>query len=191
MPFNFRKLPSQKIKRALKILAITIVTIFVVGLVYVNCIREQQELSIPVAGATNKNWDRQSYWHSPWGKSGVHKGIDIFAEQKTEVVSPVSGLIISAGYSENGGNYIYIIGPKLRTYYFAHLNTQEKSSFSFVKKGEHLGVVGNSGNAVGTPYHLHFSIFSLLPIIRNYSKKEPSGWKKMFYLDPEKSLITN
>ncbi|MFA6278140.1 MAG: M23 family metallopeptidase, partial [Pedobacter sp.] len=131
------------------------------------------------------------YWHSPWGESKVHKGIDIFAPHKTEILSPITGFILSAGYSENGGNYLYILGPKLRTYYFAHLNTQEKHSFSFIKKGQHIGSVGNSGNAIGSPYHLHFSIFSLFPIVKYYTRKEPQGWMKMFYLDPVKSLISS
>jgi murein DD-endopeptidase MepM/ murein hydrolase activator NlpD len=187
----FQRLKAIRSRMVIKRIALSISAILFILIIYVNVIGECKELPIPVSGATKENWDSKSYWHSPWGKSGVHKGIDIFSEQKTEIISPISGLIISAGYSENGGNHLYILGPKLRTYYFAHLNTQEKSSFTFVKKGEHLGAVGNSGNAIGSPYHLHFSIFSLLPIIKNYSRKGPSGWKKMFYLDPEKSLITN
>ena len=43
---------------------------------------------IPVAGATPGDWNRRSFWYGPWGKSGVHKGIDIFAKQGTNVVAP-------------------------------------------------------------------------------------------------------
>lgn len=179
------------IKRSIKVFAITFIAIIVIGISYVNIVGQTKELAIPVRGAAQASWDSKSYWHAPWGKSKVHKGIDIFAPQKTEVLSPVTGLILSAGYSENGGNYLYILGPKLRTYYFAHLNTQERSSFTFIKKGQRIGLVGNSGNAIGSPYHLHFSLYSIFPIIKNFSNKEPLGWMKMFYLDPVKSLITN
>lgn len=36
---------------------------------------------IPVAGATAKEWNPNSFWYEPWGVSGVHKGIDVFAPQ--------------------------------------------------------------------------------------------------------------
>jgi murein DD-endopeptidase MepM/ murein hydrolase activator NlpD len=191
MPSKFKKLiPAKNIKRIFNFSAISFVAIIILGLGYVNIVGQNKELSIPVLDASINSWDSKSYWHSPWGKSKVHKGIDIFATRKTEIVSPINGLILSAGYSENGGNYLYILGPKLRTYYFAHLNKQEKSSFSFIKKGQCIGLVGNSGNAISSPPHLHFSIFSVFPVIKNYSGNVPFGWMKMFYLDPVKSFKT-
>ena len=181
----------QNIKKISKTLISFLFAFLVFGIIYANLIGEKKELLIPVMGASQNNWDSKSYWNSPWGKSKVHKGIDIFAPHKTKIVSPINGFILSAGYSENGGNYLYVIDAKLRTYYFAHLNKQEKSSFSFIKKGQRIGLVGNSGNAIGSPYHLHFSIFSLFPIVKNYNSKEKFGWLKMFYLDPVKSLHTS
>ncbi|MFI5450568.1 M23 family metallopeptidase [Pedobacter sp. UC225_61] len=179
------------IKRMIKLLSFALVLLIVSGISFVNIIRQSKELIIPVLGATINSWDCKSYWHSPWGKSIVHKGIDIFAPHKTEILSPITGFILSAGYSENGGNYLYIFGPKLRIYYFAHLNTSEKHSYTFINKGQRIGAVGNSGNAISSPYHLHFSIFSLFPIVKYYTTNEPKGWMKMFYLDPVKSLITS
>lgn len=178
----------KRFKRVLKIVLIASISLIVIGTLYVNMMSENDGIPIPVLGANSKSWDAKSYWYSPWGKSKVHKGIDIFAPQKTLIKSPINGIVLSSSYSENGGNYLYIIGPKFRVYYFAHLNTKGVSSLSFVKKGAQIGTVGNSGNAIGAPYHLHFSIFSLFPIIRNYSSKQALGWMKMFYLDPLKSL---
>ncbi|MFD0939385.1 M23 family metallopeptidase [Pedobacter boryungensis] len=177
--------------KKIKLLFLSLILLTICGVSYVNIIGQKKELFIPVVGANIKSWDSKSYWCTPWGKSKVHKGIDIFAKHKTEILSPINGFILSAGYSENGGNYLYILGPKLRIYYFAHLNTQEKHSFSFIKKRQHIGIVGNSGNAISSPYHLHFSIFSFFPIVKYYSGKESQGWMKMFYLDPVKSLITS
>ena len=34
---------------------------------------------IPVAGASARDWNPRTFWFEPWGRSGVHKGIDIFA----------------------------------------------------------------------------------------------------------------
>lgn len=36
---------------------------------------------IPVKGASSKDWNSQTFWYEPWGASGVHKGIDIFAKK--------------------------------------------------------------------------------------------------------------
>ena len=157
--------------------------------IVINLIGEKKELIIPVKGATSKSWDLKSYWYYPWGVSGIHKGIDIFAPQKTPVFSPVNGFVSSAGYTKNGGYYTNVIGTDFRLYYFAHLNTSGINQFGFVNKGQQIGVVGNSGNAVSKPYHLHFSVFSLFPIIKFYSKKQHQGWMKMFYLDPNNLLI--
>jgi peptidoglycan LD-endopeptidase LytH len=38
---------------------------------------------IPVQGASSKDWHRQTFWFEPWGRSGVHKGIDIFGRRGT------------------------------------------------------------------------------------------------------------
>ena len=40
---------------------------------------------IPVKGATINDWNSESFWHYPWGKSVVHHGIDIFAKKGTSV----------------------------------------------------------------------------------------------------------
>lgn len=162
---------------------------YIILTIVFNIIKEDKDLLIPVVGATTASWDNKSYWYYPWGNSKVHKGIDIFASQKTPIVSPINGIVLSTSYNANGGNYIEILGPKLRIYYFAHLNTREVRILDIVEKGKQIGTVGNSGNAITRPYHLHFSIFSLVPIFRNYNSNEYQGWKKMFYLNPNKSLF--
>ncbi|WP_316785556.1 M23 family metallopeptidase [Pedobacter frigiditerrae] len=138
---------------------------YIICTIVVNVIGVNRELIIPVKAASSKNWDLKSYWYYPWGVSGIHKGIDIFAPQRTPILSPVNGFITSSGYSNNGGNYVNIISADFRLYYFAHLNTSGISQFRFVKKGQQIGAVGNSGNAVSKPYHLHFSVFSFIPIL--------------------------
>ncbi|WP_429384884.1 peptidoglycan DD-metalloendopeptidase family protein [Mucilaginibacter sp. UYCu711] len=146
-------------------------------------------MAIPVKGASQSNWSSVSYWYCPTDTSKVHKGIDIFSPQKTPVLSPVAGLVISQGVSNNGGRFIYLFGGGCRIYYFAHLNTIEVSRFSFLWKKDEMGTVGNSGNALSKPYHLHFSIFSLIPIFKNYDHPAAQGWKKMFYLNPNDYLV--
>ena len=43
--------------------------------------------------------------------------------------------------------------------YYAHLNEQWVEPGDFVLTGQPLGAVGNTGNAVTTPPHLHFGVY--------------------------------
>jgi murein DD-endopeptidase MepM/ murein hydrolase activator NlpD len=80
---------------------------------------------VPVAGASTADWNRKSFWYEPWGKSGVHKGIDIFASKGTNVLAPTYGLIVFRGTIALGGNVVVLLGPKLRLHYFAHLESAD------------------------------------------------------------------
>jgi len=141
-------------------------------------------ISAPIAIKDIDKIDPESFWYYPWGESGVHKGIDIFCKNGTPILSPVSGFVISRGYGSIGGNYIYIIGPKWRTYYFAHMDTMFANLFEYINKGDLIGKVGNTGNAANKPAHLHYAIETIFPYFWRYDSKAILGWKKMFYLDP-------
>jgi peptidoglycan LD-endopeptidase LytH len=138
---------------------------------------------IPVQNATPKDWDAHSYWFSPWGKSGVHKGIDIFAKRSTPVITSTSGIIIYTGNISMGGNIVAILGPKWRIYYYAHLDAVNAKTFDWADQGKVIGKVGNSGNAKGKPPHLHYSILSLIPYPWQLSL-QTQGYKKMFFMNP-------
>lgn len=145
-------------------------------------------ISSPIALNDIDKIDPDSFWYYPWGESGVHKGIDIFCKTGTDILSPVSGFVISKGYGSIAGNYIYIIGPKWRTYYFAHMDTTFVNEYRFVNRTDIIGKVGSTGNAAGKPTHLHYAIETLFPYFWLYNTKAIDGWKKMFYLDPGKHL---
>jgi peptidoglycan LD-endopeptidase LytH len=132
--------------------------------------------------------DPESFWYFPWGESGVHKGIDIFCDRGTIIKSPISGLVIGNGYGIISGNYVYILGPKWRTYYFAHMDTTFVDAVKFISKGDIIGKVGNTGNAKNKPSHLHYAIETLIPYFWLYDSKAVQGWKKMFYLNPDNYL---
>lgn len=139
--------------------------------------------AVPVEGATDKDWHAQSFWYSPWGKSGVHKGIDIFAAKGTRVISSNYGLVIYTGNIAMGGNVVAVLGPKWRIHYYAHLQNINAKTWDFAGKGDIIGSVGDSGNAAGKPPHLHYSVMSLVPYPWRVST-ETQGWKKMFMLNP-------
>ncbi|MDH5181884.1 MAG: M23 family metallopeptidase [Gammaproteobacteria bacterium] len=138
---------------------------------------------IPVQGATKNDWNRDSFWHYPWGKSVVHKGIDVFAPIGTPVISSSYGLVIYTGTLEIGGNAVAVLGPGWRVHYYSHLHTIDTRRFRLVETGELLGTVGKSGNAAKRPPHLHYTIISLLPRLWRWDSSR-QGWKKIFILNP-------
>jgi len=146
-----------------------------------------QNLKKPVKGATKSDYNPNSFWYYPWGKSVTHKGLDIFAKNGTEIYSSTSGLVLYSGEISIGGKFVLVLGPKWRLHYYAHLNELKTSSLYFVNQNSIIGTVGTSGNAAGKPPHLHYSILTTIPYVWRIDS-DRQGWKKMFYLNPIKYL---
>lgn len=147
-----------------------------------------ENVAIPVKGATSSDWNHNTFWHAPWGASGVHKGIDIFGKKGTPVTASVSGVVVFAGLFGNGGKAVAILGPKWRIHYFSHLDSVAVAPGDVVGINSVIGSLGDSGNARGKPPHVHYSILSLLPVPWRFTT-ETQGWKKMFYLNPHDKLV--
>jgi murein DD-endopeptidase MepM/ murein hydrolase activator NlpD len=146
-----------------------------------------ENLVIPVKGASRADWNHRTFWH-PWGRSGVHKGIDIFAGEGTPVVAASAGIVVYTGTISGGGNIVSVLGPKWRIHYYAHLKDIQVPCWTYVSRGERIGSVGTTGNAAGTPPHLHYAIISQIPYVWRL-KFEPHGIDRMFYLNPHEKLI--
>lgn len=138
---------------------------------------------IPVTDATPADWNPESFWYEPWGASGVHKGIDIFAATDQHVVASTGGIVLYRGNLSRGGNVVVILGPRWRLHYYAHLADFDADAGRWVSRGTRLGAVGDSGNAAGKPPHLHYSVVTLIPYPWR-ATTDTEGWKRMFYLDP-------
>ncbi|RYZ24373.1 MAG: M23 family metallopeptidase [Chitinophagaceae bacterium] len=142
-----------------------------------------QRMHMPVAGATRASYDQHSFWAYPWGESVTHKGVDIFARRGTAVRPATPGFVLRAGTNRLGGKVVYILGPKWRVHYYAHLDSVYARPFSFVGTDDVIGTVGSSGNAKGKPPHLHYTLSTLVPYPwRKDAARQ--GARKMFYLDP-------
>ena len=146
-----------------------------------------QSFQMPVSGASRADYNQESFWYHPWGRSGVHRGVDIFARPGTPVQPATPGFVLATGHNGMGGNIVLVVGPKWRLHYYAHLESIEAKRFSFVGRSDWIGTVGATGNAAGKPAHLHYSIMTPVP----YPWQADSGkrgWLKMFYLNPIKLL---
>lgn len=144
---------------------------------------------IPVAGASKADWNEDTFWYEPWGSSGVHKGIDIFAPKGTAVVASSNLMVLYRGTLTKGGKVTLGLGPKWRVHYFAHLDDLDDTAGLLLKAGDRIGSVGNSGNAKGKPAHLHFSLLSLFP--RPWSiDRSTQGYKKAFFINPIQYFVS-
>lgn len=141
----------------------------------------------PVLGASARDWHPDSFWHPHWGKSGVHKGIDIFAKRGTPVMTAQSGLVIYRGNLEQGGKVVLVLSPRGWLHYYAHLDGITARPAAWVSAGETIGSVGSTGNALGKPPHLHYSILSPIPRLLAFRPVE-QGWKRVFYRNPDALL---
>ena len=142
-----------------------------------------EKIIIPVERASVSDWNPDSFWYEPWGKSAVHKGIDIFGAKGVGLNSSTHGLVLYTGLLNLGGNVVLILGPKWKLHYYAHLDKISIDKFDMVSAGERIGTVGDSGNAKGKPPHLHYSIVTVLPYFWRVDTTT-QGWKKMFFLNP-------
>jgi len=89
-----------------------------------------------------------------------HHGDDIFAPLGAPVLACADGIVFSVGWNEIGGNRFWIRDQAGNEFYYAHLSAFSPLAKNgrHVKAGDVLGFVGNTGDAAGTPTHLHFEV---------------------------------
>jgi LysM repeat protein len=84
-----------------------------------------------------------------------HQGIDMFAPRGTPVLAPVSGRV-EAVNGTLGGLQFWLYGDNDNLYIGTHLDGF--GQVGRVDAGAVIGIVGDTGNAIGAPPHLHFEI---------------------------------
>ena len=124
-----------------------------------------KRLTIPVVGV------QPAQIADTWGQSRddgarAHQAVDILAKRGTEVVAVEDGRIEKLFNSERGGITIYQFDPsQTYIYYYAHLDRYADglAEGQAVKRGQVIGYVGFTGDAVESAPHLHFGIERLGP----------------------------
>ena len=99
-------------------------------------------------------------WGAARSQGRSHEGIDIFAERGTPIQATTQGIVSKVGEDALGGRVVMIIGPGGAGHYYAHLEDYaDISANDWVNTGDTIGYVGDSGNAKGTPPHVHYGIY--------------------------------
>ena len=98
---------------------------------------------------------------TPFGKkgkmwsSGAHTGVDFSVPSGTDILAVADGKVVNANWGKAYGVQIVqkIAGQDTWVIY-AHLSKSLVKPGDEVKKGQHIGESGNTGNSSGP--HLHF-----------------------------------
>ncbi len=129
-------------------------------------------LIFPVLGATS--------YYDDFGAprpSGRHQGNDLMADKRTPVVAVEAGRIVKYTRSSNAGCMLYLHGKSGTTYMYIHLNNDRTlrndnrggcrnriayapglARRQWVRAGQLIAYVGDSGDANGIMSHLHFEV---------------------------------
>lgn len=128
----------------------------------------------PVPGG---KWSGPGLGQSREGGRRRHQGMDIFAPMGTPVYAVADGEVVySERRSGDGGGSGFGMAVQLKhsdgyTTKYAHLSRLKGyGRGDRVSAGDVIGYVGDTGNAKGTPSHLHFEIW------KNRTMQEPANF---------------
>lgn len=110
---------------------------------------------LPVRGPITGHFGYRSS-HPILGIKKLHKGIDIFAEKGSEVLSVARGKVVFVGRSHSYGSLIKIRHSNGVETKYAHNSKVLVRRGQIVQKGEKIAEVGSTGHATGP--HCHFEI---------------------------------
>ncbi len=160
---------------------------------YILTATAEPTLAFPVSGSGVAGV--RSFFGDPRdGGSRDHHGIDIFARRGTPVIAATAGVVRSMRTTPIGGRVVWLRDAvRSQSIYYAHLEEQWVERGQRVEPGDTLGLVGNSGNAITTPPHLHFGIYRRgpgptdpIPFLRPLGTEppplfaaDPGGWRRV------------
>jgi peptidoglycan LD-endopeptidase LytH len=110
-------------------------------------------------------------WGAPRGGGRRHEGQDLFAPRGTLVRAATPGFVYRIDDLSLGGLSVTIVGEGGRRYYYTHFDAVPDDLFEGqrVDVDTVIGFLGDSGNAAGTPPHLHLGVY-------DGSDENPCAW---------------
>jgi murein DD-endopeptidase MepM/ murein hydrolase activator NlpD len=128
-----------------------------------SLLNQETPVRLPVPVAEVASRDLEDTWGAPRDSNRRHEGIDIFAPPGRPVLSTTTGVVFKVGEDDLGGHVVRVLGPGWQWHYYAHLERfADVKPGSLVQPGTVLGYVGNTGNASGTPHHLHYGVYRFI-----------------------------
>jgi murein DD-endopeptidase MepM/ murein hydrolase activator NlpD len=90
------------------------------------------------------------------GQREFHSGLDISDSEGTPIIAPANGVVLEAGSSRYMGRYLKLDHGRGCTTSYSHLSRFTVKPGDKVKRGQVLGLMGNTGNSTGP--HVHYRI---------------------------------
>jgi murein DD-endopeptidase MepM/ murein hydrolase activator NlpD len=87
-----------------------------------------------------------------------HYGIDIIAPRNTPIKAVADGVVITSDWTYDTGNVIAVQHENNIISFYKHNSVLLKKVGSFVKAGEAVAIIGNTGELTDGP-HLHFELW--------------------------------
>lgn len=92
-----------------------------------------------------------------WGS--VLGGSDLMSPRGTPVLNMQAGKVLESGWDNVGGWSVLVQGDDGNKYYYAHFDKASPVAVGQrIPEGTYLGPVGNTGDAINGPPHLHIGI---------------------------------
>lgn len=108
----------------------------------------------PIAGALSSNFGYRE--HPVEGEERFHYGVDLAAENGTEIDCFADGTVTAVGESSSYGKYCIVAHEGGYSTLYAHCSRITASSGTSVHRGQKIAEVGETGMATGP--HLHFEL---------------------------------
>jgi len=112
--------------------------------------------AFPVLGESSFSDD----YGAPRAGTGWHHGNDIFGAMGLPIVAVANGVLSKVGVNHLGGNRLWLTDDAGNSYYYAHLSAYAPGTADGVRvrAGQVIAFLGNTGQAITTPPHLHFEV---------------------------------
>jgi murein DD-endopeptidase MepM/ murein hydrolase activator NlpD len=130
-----------------------------------SSLREDLPLRLPANGYVTQGFQ----------PSLGHFGIDIAGKEGSPIVAAADGYIVFAGWTYDAGNMMIIAHGGGYFTFYKHNQALLKSAHSFVRHGEPIALLGNTGAMSHGP-HLHFELW------KDGIARDPSEYVLNFHL---------
>lgn len=109
---------------------------------------EQMYFTTPVSGSISAGFDADK----------GHIGVDIIAPKNTPIKAAMDGWVITSDWTLDTGNTIAVQHTNNIVTFYKHNSVLLKKTGEFVKAGEAIAIIGNTGELTDGP-HLHFELW--------------------------------
>lgn len=115
---------------------------------------KNDKITVPVSGRITS---RYGYRTNPIsGKYGLHTGVDIAADEGTNIVAAYNGVVKDTGYGVKKGNYVLMEHSDGTETLYCHCSEVLVEEGTVLRAGETIALVGSTGWSTGP--HLHLEI---------------------------------